>query len=169
MIDILKANASHVEGISKVCSDGYWATYNGLRSEEYIKRVIKEFYNHERILKEVNNTGRDWGGYIVAVEDNEVIGAIGGGMIGETSGEVFVLYLNPERRNEGIGTRLLNALTKQQKEVYQANEQWVSVAKGNQKGIPFYEARGFVFKNEQNGHGNIEEENYITLRYVRKI
>ena len=65
MVNILKANASHVEGIAKVCSDGYWATYIGLRSEEYIKRVIKEFYNHERILKEVSETGVEWGGYFV--------------------------------------------------------------------------------------------------------
>jgi GNAT superfamily N-acetyltransferase len=169
MIKILKANASHVEGIAKVCSDGYWATYIGLRSEEYIKRVIKEFYNHERILKEVTDTGREWGGYFVAVEENEVIGAIGGGMIDETSGEVFVLYLNPNRRNEGIGTRLLDVLTKQQKEKFHATEQWVSVAKENQKGIPFYEARGFIFKNEQRGYGNTEEENYISLRYFRQI
>ena len=112
---------------------------------------------------------REWGGYFVAVEENEVIGAIGGGMINQIVGEVFVLYLKPDRRNEGIGTMLLNALTKQQKEEFKATEQWVSVVKGNQKGIPFYEAKGFVFKNEQNGYGNSEEEEYCSLRYCREI
>ena len=63
-------------------------------------------------------------------------------MIEDNFGEVFVLYLNPSRRNEGIGTMILDAITKQQKEEYNATEQWVSVAKGNQKGIPFYEAKG---------------------------
>jgi hypothetical protein len=29
-----------------------------------------------------------------------------------------------------------------------ATQQWVSVAKGNQKGIPFYEAKGFIFAEE---------------------
>ncbi len=169
MLNVLKANASHVKGIAKVCSDAYWATYKELRPEGYIKRVIEEFYNHERILQEVTVTGREWGGYFVAVEEDEVIGAIGGGMIGETSGEVFVLYLNPDRRNEGIGTRLLDVLTKQQKEEFHATEQWVSVAKGNQKGIPFYEARGFIYSKEQRGYGNSGGENFISLRYVRKI
>ena len=169
MIEILKANITHVEGITKVCSRAYWATYKELRSEEYIKRVIKEFYHHERIMKEVTDTGREWGGYFVAVEDNEVIGAIGGGMISEASGEVFVLYLDPNRRNEGIGTKLLEALTKQQKEEYQAKEQWVSVAKGNKKGIPFYEARGFHFNSEQLAYGNAEGDHYSSLRYVRRI
>ncbi len=165
----MKADISHVSGIAKVCSDGYWETYRDIRSEAYIKRIIKEFYNHKRIINEVTETSRDWGGYFVAMEDNEVVGAIGGGMTNDTIGEVFVLYLNPNRRNEGIGMMLLDALTEQQKEVFHATEQWVSVAKGNQKGIPFYEAKGFIFKNEQYGYGNLEEEKYITLRYCRQI
>lgn len=72
--------------------------------------MIEEFYNPDRILNEVTNTSREWGGYFVAIEGNEVIGAGGGGMIDETAGEVFVLYLNPNRRNEGIGTRILMRL-----------------------------------------------------------
>ena len=62
MIEILKADETHVEGISKVCKEANWATYKELYSDEYIKRVIKEFYNHERILKEVTDTSRGWGG-----------------------------------------------------------------------------------------------------------
>lgn len=70
----------------------------------YIKGIIKEFYNHERILKEVSVTSREWGGYFVALEGNKI-----------------------------IGTMILDAITKQQKEEFNATEQWVSVAKGNQK------------------------------------
>lgn len=29
------------------------------------------------------------------------------------------------------------------------NEQWVSVQDGNQRGIPFYEARGFAFQKKE--------------------
>jgi GNAT superfamily N-acetyltransferase len=169
MIHIMKATPEHVEGISKVCSDGYRATYKETHSEEYIERIIKEFYNHERILEEVTNTSKEWGGYFVAIENDRVIGAIGGGMISDTSGEVFVLYLDPSRRKEGIGTLLLEALTKQQKEEFHATEQWVSVAKGNDKGIPFYEARGFILENEQDGYGNADGDNYVSLRYCRRI
>ncbi|MFP7170377.1 GNAT family N-acetyltransferase [Terribacillus sp. FSL K6-0262] len=116
MIRIALAKPEHVAGISKVCSDGYWATYREILSGKYIEGIIDEYYNHDRILKEVTETSRDWGGYFVALEDGKVIGAIGGGMIGEGVGEVFVLYLDPDRRNEGIGTKLLAALTAQQKE-----------------------------------------------------
>ncbi|CAN7528669.1 GNAT family N-acetyltransferase [Rossellomorea sp. LjRoot5] len=168
MIHILKANEAHVKGISKVCSDGNWATYRDIYSKNYIEKVIKEFYNEERILKEVTTSNREWGGYFVAVENDEVIGAGGGGMMNETEGELYVLYLDPSRRNEGIGTRLLDAITQQQKEEFHAGKQWVSVQKGNEKGIPFYEARGFVYESEQPVYGN-EEGEYRSLRYCRVI
>lgn len=169
MIKICKANPIHVQGIAKVCSDGYRATYGETHSREYIDRIINEFYNTERILDEVTKNSRYWGGYFVAVENDEVVGAGGGGMINDTAGEVFVLYLNPNRRNEGIGTMLLQAITKQQKEEFNASEQWVSVQKGNEKGIPFYEARGFIFQHERNGYGNADGEDYISLRYRRQL
>jgi GNAT superfamily N-acetyltransferase len=169
MIKICKANMIHVQGIAKVCSEGYRATYGETHSKEYIERIISEFYNTDRIVNEVTKTSRYWGGYFVAIENDEVVGAVGGGMINDTAGEVFVLYLDPNRRNEGIGTKLLAAITKQQKEEFNASEQWVSVQKGNEKGIPFYEARGFIFQHEQNGYGNAEGEEYISLRYCRPI
>ncbi|RIW34011.1 N-acetyltransferase [Bacillus salacetis] len=150
MIKIVKANPGHVEGISKVCSDGYRATYGDTNTEDYIERVIREFYNRERILDEVSRSDRHWGGYFVAGDDDLVVGAGGGGMTGKTTAELFVLYMDPRRRNEGIGTKLLDAITKQQKDEYQAEEQWVSVQKGNDLGIPF-------------------GEEYISLRYYRKI
>lgn len=169
VIKVRKADPKDVEGIAKVCKDGYWATYAELFSKEYITRIISAFYNRERIHREVTETSREWGGYFVAIENDEVVGAIGGGIINDTTSEVFVLYINPDRRNEGIGTKLLDVLTKQQKEEFAASKQWVSVAKGNQKGIPFYEAKGFIFKKEQHTYGNVEGYNYTSLRYCREI
>ncbi len=169
MMHIQKANSSHIKGIKKVCSEGNWATYGEIYAKEYMERVIEEFYNEERLLEEVTTSDRHWGGYFVAVENGEVIGAGGGGMIGETEGELYVLYLDPSRRNEGIGTRLLDAITQQQKEEFHAHKQWVSVQQGNQKGIPFYEARGFVYEREQDGYGNKGDEDYRSLRFCRFI
>jgi GNAT superfamily N-acetyltransferase len=168
MITVKQAEPQHTEGIAKVCSDGYRATYKETHSEDYIERIIGEFYNHDRIREEIGSSGPGWDGWYVALEEDKVVGAIGGGMLDETKGEVYVLYLDPVRRGEGIGTLLLNALTEVQKEKG-ATEQWVSVAKGNQKGIPFYEARGFQFVMEQQSFGNGKQEDYVSLRYCRKI
>ncbi|MBT2217310.1 GNAT family N-acetyltransferase [Virgibacillus dakarensis] len=168
VIRVIKADERHIDGIVKVCTDGYWATYGVSHPQEYINRIIKEFYNTYRISKEVTVSNKYWGGYFVAVENKKVLGAGGGGMIEEDKGEIFVLYLDPERRNEGIGTKILDAITNQQKG-FGATEQWVSVQKGNQKGIPFYEAKGFEFQYEKEGYGNEEGENFISLRYSRQI
>lgn len=169
MIQIEQANLSHVQGISAVCAAGYRATYSDSHSSKYIERIIKEFYHPERIAVEVANKSKDWGGYYVALDNARVIGAAGGGMISNTEGEMYVLYMDPSRRNEGIGTRLLAAVTERQKTEFNASGQWVSVQKGNTKGIPFYEARGFLFKHEQKSYANEEGEEYISLRYYREI
>lgn len=48
-IVVQKATIDHVEGISRVCSEGWGDTYRELYPIEYIERVIKEFYNMEKI------------------------------------------------------------------------------------------------------------------------
>lgn len=168
MIAVYRATLEHVEGIAKVCSDGYRATYTHIYPQAYIERIISEFYNDDRIFNEVTTSNKEWGGYFVAMEKDKVVGAAGGGMTSETTGELFVIYLDPTRRNEGIGTLLLDAITEQQKDLG-ATEQWVSTPKNNHKGIPFYEARGFHFQYEKDGYGNREGEDYISLRYRRGI
>jgi hypothetical protein len=59
-----------------------------------------------------------------------------------------VLYLCIELRGLGIGTRLLDFVTDKQKRVG-ALEQWVSVTEGNDLGIPFYRAHGFVERDRE--------------------
>ena len=167
MIKIKRAGLEHVEGISRVCREGWIDTYKGILSLENIERNNQIFYNHERITEEINESD-GWDGYIVALDQDQVVGAIGGGMTGQDKSEVFVLYLDPKRRGEGIGTKLLDFLTAIQREKG-AKEQWVSVQKGNMKGIPFYEKRGFEKIAEQPTYSNAKGENYISLRYSRKI
>ncbi|WP_329610095.1 GNAT family N-acetyltransferase [Pseudalkalibacillus berkeleyi] len=89
-------------------------------------------------------------------------------MTGEDAGEVYVLYMDPNRRGEGVGTKLLAAITDQQVK-FGAKFQWVSVQKGNAKGIPFYEAKGFQPDSECVGYGNTEEEHYVSVRYCREV
>ncbi|WP_273851954.1 GNAT family N-acetyltransferase [Guptibacillus spartinae] len=168
MIVVKKALTEHVNGIVSVCSNGYRDTYEETHAKAYIERVIRDFYNRDRILKEVTHTTREWNGWFVALDGDNVVGAIGGGMIGLEEGEVFVLYLDPNRKREGIGSKLLNELTKNQLQ-RGAREQWVSVSKGNVKGIPFYEAVGFRVQSEQESYSNLEEEVYTSLRYRRSL
>ena len=89
-------------------------------------------------------------------------------MIEPGVGEIFVLYLDPTRRREGIGSLLLDAITEQQR-ADGAREQWVSVEPDNVKGLPFYEARGFVARGECPALGSAPEEGRISLRLMRRL
>lgn len=162
MITVQKAELKHVAGICGVCTRGYWATYTSEPSA-YVQRIVDEFYNIGRVTREVQN-----GDYWVALDGESVVGAGGGGMISDTDGELYVLYVEPTRKYQGIGTVLLDAIT-QELRALGAVVQWVSVAKGNHMAIPFYESRGFRFHEERNAYASLEEEDRVALRYQRAI
>ncbi len=129
--------------------------------------MIAEYYTPERIGGEILEP-QGWDGWIVAIEAGTVIGAGGGGMIDPHVGEIFVLYLDPGRRGEGIGTLLLDAVTRQQI-AHGALEQWVSVEPEKTKGLPFYLARGFEVRGERPAWGSTPEEGRPSLRLRRPL
>ena len=164
---IRKATHENVEGICQVCAEGYRDAYGNLLPESYIERVIAEFYNEERVSDEVL-APEGWNGWWIAEENAYVLGAGGGAIMQPGVSELFVLYLDPLRRGEGIGTLLLNGITEELRS-QGALEQWLSVLKGNDKGIPFYEARGFEHRGEKQAYGSTPEENIVSLRMRRDI
>jgi len=137
------ATRDDVEEICRVCSEGWRATYLGWKPEEYIEGVIAEFYVPDRVAREIGPRGESWGGYVLAELDGQILVAGGGGLIGPTNGELFVLYADPGRRRRGGGTAVLDFITAQPRELG-AVEQWVSVEPGNEMGLPFYRAHGFI-------------------------
>ncbi|MCI0184429.1 GNAT family N-acetyltransferase [Sulfoacidibacillus ferrooxidans] len=162
-MQVRHADIEHVKGICGVCTRGYWDTYTELRPSEYIQRIVDEFYNAERVSNEVR--GGEWW---VAVDGDTVVGAGSGGIISESVGELFVLYVEPSRKYQGIGTLLLNAITDELRRLG-VRDQWVSVAKGNLKGIPFYESRGFKFAKARKAYASNKNEDFFSLRYWRAI
>lgn len=168
-IFIRKANKNDAKAIADVLSRSQWFTYEALYSKAYIQKLIDQYYNMERIEQEIVFISKKWHGYYLAEMNGTIIGAIGGGMTDDTTGEVYVFYLDPTMRGKGVGTRLLNFFTKIQKHIYGAEEQWVAVAKGNDYGIPFYEARGFIFQYEELAYDTTESDQDISLKYKRTI
>ena len=166
-IVVRPARAADVEGIARVCAEGWRDTYRDIYAAERIEAAIAEYYTPERILGEVSASD-GWDGWLVALDDATVVGAGGGGMTGPCSGEVFVLYLDPMRRREGIGSLLLDAITDQQL-AHGAREQWVSVEPENAKGLPFYRALGFTVQSERPAWGSAPEEGRVSLRLMRQL
>jgi ribosomal protein S18 acetylase RimI-like enzyme len=166
-LEIRRAEIRDADGIARVCAAGWRDTYQGMKESERIEAVIAEYYEPERIRREIA-APEGWDGWIVAVEDETVVGAGGGGMTEPGVGEIFVLYLDPTRRGEGIGTLILDAITEQQR-AQGAREQWVSVEPENRKGIPFYYARGFEVRGQRPEWGTAPEEGRVSLRLMRAL
>ncbi|QDP39390.1 GNAT family N-acetyltransferase [Radiobacillus deserti] len=162
-ISIERPQPNQAEAIAEICSIGWKQTVEGKLSKEYQSQNVKFWYNQEKILNDI-----EAGSYThVAIVHSKVVGVIGGAMTAPEIGEVFVLYVDETYRYKGIGRLLLAALTEQQKE-QGAKEQWVSVQEDNQRGIPFYEARGFTFQRKKITKTDTGEEQ-VSLRYFRVI
>lgn len=168
-ISVRMARKSDSKRLSHMLSKCQWFTYKNLYSEAYVQQLILKYYNVERIEQEITTIDRSWNGYLLAELRGEIVGVIGGGMIDESNAEIYVFYIEPDEIGLGIGTRLLNFYTKIQKFTYGATQQWVSVAKGNMYGIPFYEAKGFLFEREEVAYGASEADQDISLVYFRKV
>ncbi|RKQ17191.1 GNAT family N-acetyltransferase [Oceanobacillus bengalensis] len=162
-ITITKPETKHTKAIAKICATGWRQTVEGVLSENYQIENVHFWYNENKVYHDIKA-----GTYShIALLHDEVVGVIGGGMTGENVGEIFVLYVDETLRYKGIGRLLLEALTKQQLES-DATEQWVSVQEGNMRGIPFYEARGFVFQGKKTTVTETGEKQ-TSLRYNRQL
>ncbi|MFT8312080.1 MAG: GNAT family N-acetyltransferase [Sporolactobacillus sp.] len=168
MVEIRRACLADTSGIIYVCSEGYRKTYESLIPTHYIEKTIKQFYNEDRIKHEVLTVNKKWNGWFVAIDKDRVVGAGAGGFIDDEKSELFVLYLDPNRKREGIGTKLLDAITNDQVN-HGATEQWVSVFKNNVMGIPFYEAMGFMYPCEHPTYAFPDGDGFVSLRYKRFV
>ena len=164
------ASEKDVDSIVRICSDGWRATYAPLLSGSAIEDVISRYYNPTRVADEIKPDPPGWLGWIIASDEDGVVGAVGaGGLTTENTGEVFVLYADVELRYSGFGSAVLRFMTDQQEKLG-ATEQWVSVAKGNELGLPFYRSRGFSYVTDvQSWDGTGSDEGFINVRMKRSL
>lgn len=145
VLAVRMATRNDVDSICAICEAGYRFVSSPLLPPEVVDQMASAFYVPDRVAGEVDPSAftRHWQGYAVAEEAGVVVGAAGGGMVGDAVGQLYVIYLDLERRGRGIGSVLLDFVTAQHKELG-AMTQRVAVLAGNVHGVPFYKARGFV-------------------------
>jgi ribosomal protein S18 acetylase RimI-like enzyme len=165
MITVRPARPEDVDPIRRICIEGWRTAYSDLVPETYIQRSIAAYYGHDRILGEIEHH-HGWTGWLVAVESDLVVGAGAGGISRPGVAELYVLYTDPSLRGHGVGTALLEAITTTL-ETDGASEMWVSVVKGNKRGVPFYLARGFEVVYEERAYGSRDDEDVTALRMRR--
>lgn len=139
------ATRNDVDSICAICEAGFRFVSSPLLPPEVVDQMAATFYVPDRVAREVDpgTVTRHWQGYVVAEEAGVVVGAAGGGMVGDAVGQLYVIYLDLERRGRGIGSALLDFVTAQHKEL-EAVTQRVAVLADNVHGVPFYKARGFA-------------------------
>ncbi|RLL45458.1 GNAT family N-acetyltransferase [Oceanobacillus piezotolerans] len=162
-VNIEKPDITHTEAIAAICAAGWRQTVEGVLSEAYIADNILKWYSNQKVKEDIK---RESYTYIARIDD-VVVGVIGGGITTAGIGEIYVLYVKEEHRYHGVGRKLLDALTEEQMEKG-AKEQWVSVQEGNQRGIPFYESRGFIYEKKKVTTVHTGEEQ-VSLRYRREL
>ena len=145
LLAVRRSEAKDVEVIASICSDGWRQTYKDILPQSYIEEVIADYYSLERVSKECAENTPYFHGYWVAEMDGQVVGCIGGGIDQENAGHIYVFYVRPELKRQGVGSALLKEFTAYQKSSYGIKEQWVSfLTEGNHIGHAFYEKNGFV-------------------------
>lgn len=147
--DVRLARIGEEDAVCDICRAGFEVSSRGLLPPAVIERQAGRYYHPGRVRREIASAGDTpaWQGYVVAVAaSGEILGAAGGGVSDPASGQVYVLYLDPSLRGRGIGTALLDYLTAQHR-AEGATEQWASVTEGNELGLLFYVARGFVVRD----------------------
>lgn len=152
MVVVREASSGHVEGICRVCAAGWRDAYADVLPSEYVEANVRTFYVPERVEREVRESGptERWLVAVLAGENRDdirVVGAARDHRPESSVGEVFVLYVHPERQGEGIGSQLLDALTVRHRE-RGATEQRVDVFADHDAAIGFYEAKGFEVREE---------------------
>ncbi|WP_407570683.1 GNAT family N-acetyltransferase [Deinococcus altitudinis] len=167
MIRVRQAVEGDVDGISRLYAAAWRDTYAGLHSAEYIGHVIARYADPERLQAEISEHP-DWDGWMVAERDGVLLGVGGGGLTSPERWEIFVLYLDPDFRRLGTGTALVDEMTRQALG-HGATEQWVSATQGNTKGLPFYEALGFVEQEKRESVFAATGEAIRTVRMRRFI
>ena len=168
MAEVRPARQDDVAAICDICTRSFHATYTGLLPTGYLERMLAEFYTPERVRTGITPTPPDRLGHQVVEEDGRVLGTAVGGLTGPGTGELHVLYLDPAERGRGLGTLLLDRVTEQVR-AHGATEMWAAVVEGNDLGLPFYRARGFVQEGRRRAYGSTEQEDVWSLLLRRAV
>jgi ribosomal protein S18 acetylase RimI-like enzyme len=168
MAEVRAARAADVAAIVDICTRAYAATYRDLLPASYLDRMLTEFYQPEAVAGRILPAQPGWLGFQVVTDAGRVLGVAAGGLTGPGTGELHVIYLDPDERGRGLGTLLLDRITAQIRELG-ATEMWAAVVAGNDLAVPFYEARGFTIQGKRRAYGSTDAEDVRALLFSRPI
>lgn len=139
---IRKASENDAKEIAEIIVSSWKITYRGIISDDFLDNMsVEKMTNRwEENIKSPNESNNIY----VYEEENKVLAIMRFGKVDNMqskNGEIHVLYVKPDLKRNGIGTKLVNyAKQNLLKQGYKKMEIWC--AKGNEPSIKFYEKMG---------------------------
>jgi GNAT superfamily N-acetyltransferase len=133
-IHVRRATPSHAPMIRDIAHAAWRATYRELLRDETIEWFLDRAYSEERVGLRIERH-ETW-----VAELDGVVSAFAESEIRPDRVTLVAIYADPARRGLGLGTALLDTITRLHPHLPVAAD----VLVGNDRGEMFYEARGFV-------------------------
>lgn len=111
--EVRPAKPTEAPAISRLLAEALRDTYTDVLSAASVALLVSGNCSLPRIRAEIGIPGGapGWLGWLVAVDGGEVIGATAGGVPSASEGELYALCVALDRRGEGVGGALLDAVT----------------------------------------------------------
>lgn len=161
-MEIRQATPDDIAGIRSVAESAWRSDYPDVLTRETATEGVDEWYNEERVSEALSIPGTT---LLVTETTDELCGFAHAFRSGST-GDILRLYVHPDHRRQGIGSRLLES-TVDELHSQGVNRIRAMVLTGNDRGQAFYESFGFERIDE--GETRIAGERYPEYTYVRTV
>lgn len=158
-MEIHEATKGDIEGIRGVARRSWERDYPEILSRETIVETVEEWYAPDRLGFDIDS---DDAHVILATENGDVIGFAHA--VGESgTGTLLRLYVDPDHRDRGVGTRLLEAACGALAEEGCTDVE-AMVLEANGPGNAFY--RGFGFEPDRESETTIGGDTHDEVVYT---
>lgn len=137
-VSIRDATVEDIPGIQRVAHRGWTATYGEFLPEAVIETILADWYAPDQLEASITAANTT---YLVA-ETDDIAGYASAAPTEDGEAQLYAIYIDPDQWDEGIGTRLLEAVT-ERLTADDIERLRVEVLADNTVGISFYESREF--------------------------
>lgn len=167
-MDLREATNDDVEGVRSVARRSWETDYPAILNRESIDQAVESWYAPERLRFDAQS---DDALLLVATDDTEGVAGFAHAVESEGEGEdenvdvatLLRLYVDPDHRGRGVGTRLLDAVRDRLDE-RGCTRLEAMVLERNELGNAFY--RSYGFERDRIGTTTIEGETHDEVVYV---
>jgi ribosomal protein S18 acetylase RimI-like enzyme len=140
-MDVRRATRDDVESVRQVARESLATSYGHAIDADFIDEAVAGWYDPDDLVSELDD---DDTVFVVAEDDGAVVGFAQSYVVRrrEAIGEIDWLHVDPDRRGEGIGARLLHRLEEELLERGVGRLEGRVLA-ANEAGTSFYEQEGY--------------------------